>query len=226
MDKHHDKYLAPTYFINSDHPEVIEFSNQNKKGAKAPLDTAINLYYAVRDKIRYNPYNIGLSKEHMRASYILEQGQGYCVTKAVLLCACARVQNIPARLGFADVQNHLNTRKLREAMGTDVFIYHGYTELFLEGKWVKATPAFNLELCENFKVKPLEFDGKEDSIFHPLDQNGNKHMEYLKDRGTHADLPLKEIIEESVKWYPALYENIGKEGKQGDFHAEALKENQ
>ena len=30
-------------------------------------------------------------------------------------------------------------------MGTDLFVYHGYAELFLDGKWVKATPAFNVE---------------------------------------------------------------------------------
>ncbi len=147
------------------------------------------------------------------------------MTKSILLSACARNLDIPARLGFADVKNHLNTKKLREAMGTDVFIYHGYAELFLEGKWVKATPAFNLDLCKNFNVKPLEFDGREDSIFHPLDQTGNKHMEYLKDRGTFADLPLPDIIEESKKWYPQFFENITLGKVEGDFHQEALKEN-
>jgi len=219
-----EEYLRPTYFIDSDHATIIEFSRQHAQDAPTPVEAAVSLYYAVRDKIRYNPYSIGKSEAAMKASHTLAQKQGYCVAKAVLLAACARARKIPARLGFADVKNHLNTRKLRESMGTDVFVYHGYTELFLEDQWVKATPAFNLELCQNFNVKPLEFDGKTDSIFHPLDQAGNKHMEYLVDHGTFADLPLQTIFEASVKCYPRFFENQGID--KNDFHAEALSENQ
>ena len=65
-------------------------------------------------------------------------------------------------------------------MGTDLFVYHGYTDLCLDGKWVKATPAFNLALCTRFRVKPLEFDGRDDSIFHPFDEDDRRHMEYLR----------------------------------------------
>ncbi len=216
-------YLAPTEFIDSDHPSVVKFSQEHSCGSQNQIEKAIKLYYAVRDKIRYNPYSAGKTKETMRASFILEQGQGYCVAKAVLLCACCRAMQIPARLGFADVKNHLNTQKLRQAMGTDVFVYHGYTDIYLDGKWVKATPAFNLELCNNFNVKPLEFDGVVDSIFHPLDQTGKKHMEYLKDHGTFADLPLDTILEESKKWYPKFFKDQSREVR--DFHDEALNEN-
>lgn len=219
-----EKYLSPTYFIDSDHPSIIEFSLKNSHGSRTQIETAVKLYYAVRDQIRYNPYSAGKTENAMKASYILNQGQGYCVAKAVLLCACLRAVQIPARLGFADVKNHLNTQKLRQAMGTDVFVYHGYTDIFLENQWVKATPAFNLELCRNFNVKPLEFDGTCDSIFHPLDNAGNKHMEYLKDHGTFADLPLQEIFEASVKAYPNFFKISGM--PMGDFHDQAFKENQ
>src|SRR5574341_322846 len=64
--------------------------------------------------------------------------------------AVARVVGIPARVGYADVRNHLSTPKLRELVGGDLFVWHGYAELHLEGRWVKATPAFNLTLCERF----------------------------------------------------------------------------
>jgi transglutaminase-like putative cysteine protease len=160
----------------------------------------------------------------MKASTILQRGHGYCVAKAVVLAACLRSQKIPARLGFADVRNHLNTQRLRSLMGTDVFVYHGYTDIFLDGKWVKATPAFNLELCTNFNVKPLEFDGTRDSIFHPFDQSGQRHMEYVKDHGAFADLPWEIILAESMKQYPLYFENLGAGSK--DFSAEARIENQ
>ena len=219
-----EEYLKSTYYIDSDHSTIIDFSDKNCKSGSTEIEKAIQLYYAVRDGIRYNPYSMEPVKDAMKASAILKKRQGYCVAKAVLLAACARCQKIPARLGFADVKNHLNTKRLAELMGTDVFVYHGYTELFLNNKWVKATPAFNLELCNNFNVKPLEFDGTKDSIFHPFDKSGNKHMEYVKDHGTFADLPWDRIISESKKAYPLYFEDLERRTK--DFSAAALKENQ
>ncbi|NOX32230.1 MAG: transglutaminase family protein [Deltaproteobacteria bacterium] len=218
-----EKYLNHTYYIDSDHPKVFEFARLNCEQCVTDIEKAIRLYYSVRDGIRYNPYSIEPVKESMKASSILNKGYGYCVAKAVLLAACARSQGIPARLGFADVKNHLNTRRLQELMGTDVFVYHGYTELFLKGKWVKATPAFNLELCNNFNVKPLEFDATKDSIFHALDKKGNKHMEYVKQHGSFSDLPWDRILSELMKSYPTYFED--QKRRSGDFSAEALKEN-
>ncbi len=139
----------------------------------------------------------------------------------MLLTACARSQQIPARLGFADVKNHLNTKRLKKLMGTDVFVYHGYTELFLDNKWVKATPAFNLTLCNNFNVKPLEFDGTKDSIFHLFDKSGNMHMEYVKEYGTFSDLPWDAILAEMEKSYPVYFEDLERHSK--GFYTEALK---
>ncbi len=219
-----EEYLNPTFYIDSNHPEVVEFADKNTHSGQNQIEKAIQLYYAVRDGIRYNPYSMEPSKESMKASSVLGKGHGYCVAKAVLLAACARNQKIPARLGLADVKNHLTTKRLMKLMGTDIFIYHGYTELFLNNKWVKATPAFNLELCNNFNVKPLEFDGTKDSIFHPLDKSGNKHMEYIKDHGAFADLPWSIILYESKKIYPAYFEDLERRSK--DFSEEALKENQ
>ena len=130
----------------------------------------------------------------MSASRVLETGHGWCVTKAVLLAAACRALGIPARVGFADVRNHLSTARLRETMKTDVFYWHGYTSIRLDGQWVKATPAFNIELCERFGLLPLEFDGCADSIYHPFDRAGNRHMEYLSMRGEFDDVPLASMV--------------------------------
>ena len=187
------EFLEPGRYIDSGHPAVISFSRKNAVG-KTQLARAVSLYYAVRDAIRYNPFLDFSKEETFRASRCITAGEGFCVGKAALLAACARAEGIPARVGFADVKNHLTTPALRERMGTDLFVYHGYAELLLEGKWVKATPAFNVELCRRFRVKPLEFDGREDSIFHPFDEEDRRHMEYLRDRGSHADVPVAQIM--------------------------------
>jgi transglutaminase-like putative cysteine protease len=216
------EFLSPTFYIDSDHPGIVDFARNHSGGERSPVESAVSLYYAVRDKIRYNPYAISPNKADMKASAVLALKEGYCVAKAVLLAACLRSIGIPARLGFADVKNHLTTGRLRERMGTDVFIWHGYTDIYLEGQWVKATPAFNLSLCETFGVKPLEFDGRTDSVFHPFDMDGNRHMEYLKDYGRFADLPWERIAADFMAAYPDYLD--GADLKTEDFTAQAESE--
>ncbi len=198
------EFLRPGRYIDSDHPAVVAFSKKNSSG-KTDRERAVALYYAVRDAIRYNPFLDFSRDETFQASRCITAGEGFCIGKAALLAACARAAGIPARIGFADVKNHLTTPALRERMGSDLFVYHGYAELLLEDKWVKATPAFNVELCRRFRVKPLEFDGREDSIFHPFDEEDRRHMEYLRDRGSHADVPVAEIMQAFREAYPVLY---------------------
>jgi transglutaminase-like putative cysteine protease len=199
-----NEFLRPARYIDSDHPAVVSFSKKNAVGNDS-LARAVALYYAVRDTIRYNPFLDFSKEETFQASQCITAGEGFCIGKAALLAACARADGIPARVGFADVKNHLTTPALRERMGTDLFVYHGYAELLLEGKWVKATPAFNVELCRRFRVKPLEFDGREDSIFHPFDEEDRRHMEYLRDHGSHADVPVAQIMQVFREVYPVLY---------------------
>ncbi|OFZ86506.1 MAG: hypothetical protein A2W21_06250 [Betaproteobacteria bacterium RBG_16_66_20] len=209
------EFLQPGRYIDSAHPAVIEFAARNSSG-NTERERAVSLYYAVRDAIRYNPFLDFSRDEAYRASACLAAGEGFCVGKAALLAACARAEGIAARVGFADVKNHLTTPALRERMGTDLFVYHGYAELLLEDKWVKATPAFNLALCRRFGVKPLEFDGREDSIFHPFDEQDRRHMEYLRDRGSHADVPAAEIMQAFREAYPVLY-GLGKDAAKERF---------
>lgn len=209
------EFLSPGHYIDSNHPAVIEFARRHVKGS-SDVERAVSLYYAVRDGIRYNPFLDFSRDTAFQGSQCLQTGEGFCIGKAALLAACARVVGIPARVGFADVKNHLTTPRLAERMGTDLFVYHGFAELWLEGKWVKATPAFNLDLCSKFRVKPLEFDGRNDSIFHPFDADDRRHMEYLRSRGSHADVPVAQIQKVFRETYPALY-GLGKEAAKEAF---------
>lgn len=209
------EYLQPGRFVDSGHPAVRAFAERNAAGS-TDRERAVSLYYAVRDSIRYNPFQNFTLDESYRASACLERREGWCVPKAALLAACARAIGIPARVGFADVKNHLTTPALTEKMGTDLFVFHGFTELFLEDRWVKATPAFNLSLCTKFRVKPLEFDGLEDSIFHPFDEDNRRHMEYVRSRGSYADVPAEEIKRVFRETYPKYY-NLGPDAQRETF---------
>lgn len=200
----HALYLRPGTFVDSDAPGVVAFAREVCGDQADPVSNAVRLFYAVRDGIVYTPYCDYRSLDTYRASAVLARGAGFCVGKAALLAAAARAAGIPARVGFADVRNHLCTPRLRALMGSDVFYYHGYTELWLDDRWVKATPAFDRTLCDRFGVRPLEFDGRTDSLFHPYDRSGRRHMEYLRDRGAYPDVPAAEIIAVFDRAYPGL----------------------
>ena len=209
------EYLEPGRFVDSDHPAVIDFANENGTGT-TEREKAVSLYYAVRDRIRYNPFQNFTLDDTYRASVCIEQGSGWCVPKAALLAACARAIGVPARVGYADVRNHITTPELTAKMGTDLFVFHGYAELLLAGSWVKATPAFNLSLCTRFRVKPLEFDGMTDSLFHPFDEDNRRHMEYVHDRGTYDDVPADEIRRVFSETYPKYF-NLGPDAAKLSF---------
>ncbi|MFC2027673.1 transglutaminase family protein [Chloroflexota bacterium] len=196
------EYLQPTPSIDCDHVAVMEFVKQHCSDQTDPVQHAVQLYYAVRDGILYDPYSAVVSIDGLRASATLKKGRGWCVAKAILLAASCRAFGIPSRLGYADVRNHLSTARMRQAMNNDIFYWHGYTSIYLNGSWVKVTPAFNIELCQKFGLKPLDFDGSNDALFHPFDLEGKQHMEYLRYRGEFADVPIDQILETFQKKYP------------------------
>ena len=213
-------YLDPTPFVDSDAESVVAFSRRVCGDETDEVAKAVRLYYAVRDGITYTPYCDFRSPDTYRASACLARGSGFCVAKAALLAAAARAAGIPARMGFADVRNHLCTPRLRALMSTDVFYYHGYVELLLRGTWVKATPAFDRGLCDRFGVLPLEFTGLADSLFHPFDRSGRRHMEYVHDRGAQADVPVADIMAIFERSYPGLV-NGGRTAPATQFREEA-----
>jgi len=214
------RYLAPGRLIESDDPAVVAFARQAAGDASGPRETAVRLYYQVRDRLPYDPYFMGREPRYFGAAGCLAAGRGFCVPKAALLAAAGRALGIPSRVGYADVRNHLSSPRLLELLGTDLFIWHGYTEFMLEGRWVKATPAFNLGLCEKFGVRPLEFDGGADSLFHEFDRAGRRHMEYLRDRGAFAEVPYDDIVAEFDAAYPGFIDFCAK-GRAGDLAREA-----
>jgi len=220
MTSQTDEFLEPTRFIDFHHPTVASWARSVTQSDSSDRDRAVSLYYAVRDGIRYDPYAIDLTVAGMRASSTLAAGHGWCVTKAVLLAAGCRAWGIPARLGFADVRNHLTTARLRRLMKTDIFYWHGYASIWIEGRWLKATPAFNIELCTRMRLKPLEFDGCSDSIYHPFDELGHAHMEYIRYRGDYSDLPLDAIIDTLQRHY-GPFSNL----PPADFSVDVATEN-
>jgi transglutaminase-like putative cysteine protease len=203
MNSVHPSALRSTPFIDADTQKVREFANAHA-GTGDAREKAVRLYYAVRDTIRYDMTTFGLDREQFKASNVLNETSAFCVPKAIALAAAARASGIPSRIGFADVRNHLTSPRFAALMDDELFRWHAYTSLWIDGRWVKATPAFDISLCEKHGVTPLEFDGNEDSIFHRFDQRGREHMEYVKFIGEFDEFPYEEFSDAMRVAYPRM----------------------
>ena len=186
-------YLRPTYYIDHDSPAVSILAGEIV--SSLPHEPARAIFNFVRDRIPYNPYSPFFRSEHYPASTTIRRGKGFCIQKAVLLTALARAQGIPARLIFADIKNHSIPSKLWNMMQTNLFAFHGYNELYIDGRWIKVTPTFHKGMCQRLNLKPVEFDGHNPAIFHAHDLNGNLHIEYVTDHGHFADLPFEKVMQ-------------------------------
>lgn len=190
-----ERYLKPTAMIDCDAGVIKEKAREVTKPHEGTVEKAATLFYFVRDGIKYNPFLPRYLPDHFRASSTLVRKEGFCVQKAVLLVALARAVGVPARLGFAVIKNHLLPAKIVEMLEIQVLPDHGYAELYIHDKWIKATPSFDLETCRKNRIVPVEFDGENDAKLHAYNQDGQLHIEYLQDRGFYEDVPIDAIRE-------------------------------
>lgn len=199
-------FLEPGVYVDSDHPDVIAFAKASIGDATSAAAKTARLFRAVRERLRYDPYTITFDPRDYTASALLSKQGSYCIPKAVLLAAALRAAGIPARLGFADVKNHLSSPKLLATLGSDLFAFHGYVEAWVDGVAYKLTPAFNESLCARFGVPALDFDpaAPADALLQPYDGAGRQYMEYVNDRGLFEDLPFTEILTTFATLYPGL----------------------
>lgn len=195
------KYLTSTYFFDFGNENIQNILQEFQSNSLSPKEKAVQVYLKIRDGWRYSASQINFNKEAFRASEISQRSEGHCIDKAVLLTTCLRGLGIPARIHFAKVKNHIAVETLTEKLGTNELTPHGMVDIFLEGKWVKSSPAFNASLCEKCNVAPLDFDGENDSIFQEYNRDGNEFMEYLEDYGHFEDLPLDFIFQNMKDHY-------------------------
>ena len=178
----------------------MEKSRELTVNVDETLEKARRIFYFVRDKIRYNVYSERSVDSDFKASHVLTKGEGYCVQKAVLLVALARAASIPARLRFAEIRIHHTARSLAEKRGSNIFPCHGLTDLYVNGRWVKATPTYDTEYCKKAGIASVEFDGQSDALLPLSTLDGKPNVEYIQDRGFFDDLPLDQIRKASASW--------------------------
>ncbi|WP_436498896.1 transglutaminase-like domain-containing protein [Actinokineospora sp. HUAS TT18] len=198
--------LWSTEFLDHDSPEVRALVAKTTDPGMSPVAKAVALYYAVRDKLRYEVYGADLSRAGLRASTVLRTGSGMCLHKSVVYAAALRAVGVPSRLRLTDVRNHLASDRLRTLVGGDTFTYHCLVSLRLDDRWITATPVFNKTLCRMYRMAPLEFDGTADSVYHPFDVHGRKQMEFVRTHGEFPDLPYDRVIAGLRAAHPKLFD--------------------
>lgn len=215
------KYLVPTEFLDFDKTRVKKKALEITKNSVSKKEMAIALFYWVRDKIKYNMYAFYMIKSNFKASTTLRRRNGFCVSKAILLSALARAVGIPSRLHLADIINHKAPKKSTAHMKTNVFYFHGYSELLLNEKWVKATPVFDKYTSEKAGYPLVEFDGENDALLAPNDENGNVFVEYVNDRGIFLDFPYEEVEKEFNEKYSEAIEELKSRARRGETSKES-----
>ncbi len=198
-------YLSATYFFDYESNEIQQLISNYKDSSLSKKEQAVALYLKIRDSWRYDPYNLSLSKENYKASTIAKKSTGHCVEKSILLIACLRALNIPARLHLGKVKNHIAIERLIEKFGTNELTPHGMVQIYLNGQWLKASPAFNAALCKMCKVAPLAFDGENNSFLQKFNDEGNLFMEYIDDYGYFEDVPVDFMIANVKEHYPHIF---------------------
>jgi transglutaminase-like putative cysteine protease len=198
-------YLTPTYFFDFEHENIQNFLQGFQSNSLSQKEKAVQVYLKIRDGWRYNAYQINFNKEAFRASVIAQRSEGHCIDKAILLTTCLRGLGIPARVHLAKVKNHIAVEILTEKFGTNELTPHGMVDVFLAGKWVKSSPAFNASLCGKCNVATLDFDGESDSIFQEYNRDGNEFMEYVEDYGHFEDLPFDFILQNMKEHYGQFF---------------------
>ncbi|MAD96571.1 MAG: transglutaminase [Flavobacteriaceae bacterium] len=209
-------YSKSTFFFDTQSKEIQDIIADYQSNSLSKKEITIGLYNFVRDHWRYNPFKISFVKENYKASEIAKRDQGNCIEKSIILITCLRALGIPARLHLGKVKNHIAVESLTKKLGTNELTPHGMVNVFLDGKWLKMSPAFNKELCERFQVEPLEFDGENNSFLQQYNSHGDEFMEYIEDYGFFEDVPIDFMIQNLKDNYPKIFKNDDKV-KEYDF---------
>lgn len=200
-----EEFLAESPQIDYSSAAVQEFIQTIPVHADR-VAQAVAIYEMVRDSFLYDPYHLDLRPEYLKASVVVSKKRAWCVEKSLLACACFRAFGFPARLGFGIVKNHIGVEKLKSYLKRDEIVFHGYVEVWLNGKWSKCTPAFDPRICKLSGVPLLEWNGSDDSLFQAY-VDDSQFMEYLHFYGEFADIPFELMHREMARYYPDLFEN-------------------
>lgn len=188
-----ERCLGATPFIESAAPAIRVGARGCVRGAMTEPARAAALFRFVRDEIAYE-FLARLHSDDYRATRVLAERRGFCVRKAVLLCALGRAAGIPTALALCDLRDGTLPERLVRALGTDTMFHHGLNAFYLEGRWLLADASLSPDVVRRRRYRPVDFDGAGDALSARTTLDGAPHAEYLQFHGLFDDLPFEQTI--------------------------------
>jgi transglutaminase-like putative cysteine protease len=163
-------YLAATKLCDCNSPWVRARAAEIVNGARSPAAKALEIFYYVRDNIRFS-----LAYSRSKSSQILKRGYGECGTKTNAQVALLRAVSIPARYRWVRAR----TAVLHHLI--DDFVYrhlppivsHFWCECHLNGRWVSCEALLDKRLYQGMlerrliakhQVPTIDWDGETDLV--------------------------------------------------------------
>ena len=187
-----ERCLEPTGFIDSDSAPVAVMAHR-VQGDGQPARQAARLFEHVRDEIQYE-FRAKLTQDEYRASRVLDDGKGFCVQKAILLCALLRAARIPSAIVLCDLKDYTLPTRIVEAMGTDTMFHHGLNAIYLDGRWRLADVSLSPDVVERKRYRRVDFNGEDDALFPKTTLDGLPHAEVIRFHGMYVDLPFNQMM--------------------------------
>lgn len=192
--------LAPTRYIESTHPAIVDLVERLRVRELAPPARAATLFRFVRDEIRYE-FMAKLTPEDYLASHVLQDAKGFCVQKAVLLCALSRAAEVPCAIVLSDLLDQSLSPKIARALGTNVMFHHGLNAFCLAGRWLKVDASLSPDVTTRKGYRVVDFDGTREALLPETTLGGGPHATYERFHGTYADLPFDQMLNAFMSAY-------------------------
>jgi hypothetical protein len=164
------EYLIATRLCDCDNPWIREKAEEIVVGASNPEEKALEIFYYVRDKIRFS-----LAYSQSKASHTLKRGYGECGNKTNVQITLLRAAKIPARFRWTQVKTEVLQHLIAD------FVYknmppvasHFWCECYLDEKWVSCELLLDKILYDGMlmeglitkdQIPTIDWDGKTDLI--------------------------------------------------------------
>ncbi len=198
-----DRYLAPTDYLDANHPLVRATAAALVRGAASDTERIRSIYYYVRDL----PYDIltsfrYLAQGHHHASDVIEHGVAFCMGKASSFVALSRAAGVPARIAFQTLRSpdkeflSLEVRALWGGKTGRPLPWHSLGEAYLGKRWVKLDATIDAPTAARLgKPYRQPFDGVTDilTVEGPI----------VRENGSYADYPA-----EVAQWYERVARSV------------------
>lgn len=216
-----DQFLAPTEYLDADHPLVRATAEALVSDAVSDTERVRSIYYHVRDL----PYDVLASYRYLAqgqhsASDVIQHGVAFCMGKASSFVALCRAAGVPARIAFQTLHSpnkEFLSPEVRALWGSKTgrpLPWHSLGEAYLGQRWVKLDATIDPPTAARLgKPYRQEFDGVTDipTVEGPI----------IRQNGSYADYPA-----EVAQWYERMARLVVKALESDEIHAEVADDDE